>query len=227
LVGPAVWDPIITPEDLRRVRAVLADPKRRKRRTTDRYLLTGGMAVCALCGTPLVARPQRPGQRSYVCATDKHAGRKPGCGKIRIAADDFEQYVADQALVRVDAQALAAAAENGDETAELDRIDARLAELGELWASGELDNTSWQAARQRLERDREALDAQLRNASVSASVPAPERLSEWWADESVSVSERRAVLDLLVELVEVGPAVKGRNFFDPARVKIRGRGWEV
>ena len=62
--GPAVWEPIISEEDHRRVLSLFAQRKTSGRRAPQRYLLTG-MLRCGKCGTRLYSSA-RQGNRRYV-----------------------------------------------------------------------------------------------------------------------------------------------------------------
>ena len=80
----ATWKPILDEQAWLALRALL-DGNAGPGTTSRRYLLTGGLAVCGLCGANLVARPKADGRRCYVCATDQG-----GCGKIRQLAAPLE-----------------------------------------------------------------------------------------------------------------------------------------
>jgi hypothetical protein len=86
IVAVGDWEPIITPEDTARVRAVLNGSTRSTTRTVRRYLLSGGLLRCGVCESTLVARPRQDGTRRYVCA--KGPGL-PGCGKVAIVAEPW------------------------------------------------------------------------------------------------------------------------------------------
>jgi DNA invertase Pin-like site-specific DNA recombinase len=218
----ACWPAIINEADHRRLLALLTDPARLKNRSPRRYLLTG-IAVCSLCGAKLVARPRADKRRSYVCATGPNFH---GCGKIRVLAEPLEDLVVQAAIRRLDTPDLAAAARTDDNTDDtLDRlaeIETRLAELGEMWATGELDRTGWTAARRRLETEQQTLTATVRaetsGRAVRADLRAPGGLGAAWP--SLSFDRQRAIVAAVIENVVVGPAVKGRARFDPERVHV-------
>ena len=216
----AVWPAIITLDDHRLAAARLAQPFRR---TAPRRYVLAGLLVCSSCKAKLVARPKTGSVRCYVCPHPNDPGIK-GCGKRRQIADTVEQYVIEGVFARLDGIDLAALAkqacdEPSQAVAELERIDARLAELGEMWAAGELDRTGWQAARQALESQRVAA-----NAAVASTVdrrrsalPAGELRTVW---PSLDIDRQRAILGELIERIELGAALRGRNFFDPSRVHV-------
>src|SRR5262249_30323552 len=121
IVAEAEGEAIVDREKGERVRAVLTDPARKKYAADlgRRDLLTGGLAICGECGAALVARPKQDGRKCYVCATGPGFA---GCGKIRILADTFEEYVRDAVLDALETPELARAlqageSEGGDEAA--------------------------------------------------------------------------------------------------------------
>ena len=225
-VVPAVWPAIVSLEDHQLALARLAQPFRR---TAPRRYVLAGLLVCSSCNTKLVARPKSGSIRCYVCPHPNDPGivGEP-CGKRRQIADTVEQYVIEGVFARLDGVDLAALTKPADESpsgalAELERIDARLAELGEMWATGELDRTGWQAARQALEAQR----AQA-NAAVASTVdrrrsalPAGQLRTVW---PSLDIDRQRAILGELIERIDLGPAIRGQNFFNPSRVHVT---WKV
>lgn len=224
VVGPAVWPAIIDPVDHRRVRALLDDPARLTWRPGRRYLLTGGIARCGRCGAALVARPRDDGARCYVCAT----GPTGGCGRLKILAEPLEELVAGAVLDRVDHLGLVDAAtppaeQDDDGMVEVEQLERRFAELGEMWAAGEISRTEWLAARDAVERR-----LRTARAALADNVRTTGPLDQWkgregaltavWDD--LNLDQRRAIVAAVIDRVTVGPAVRGRNRFDPDRVEL-------
>jgi DNA invertase Pin-like site-specific DNA recombinase len=215
----AVWPAILDESTHRRLVALLTGPARMKLRNPRRYLLTG-LAVCALCDAKLVARPRGDKRRCYVCASGVNF---KGCGKIRILADPFEEFVMQEVLDVLDTPALASVIESrgsdDDTLAEMDRIDARLAELGEMWAAGEIDRAGWAAARRRLEVERERLAGAVRvssRADVLRQAGEKGGLAVVWP--TLDFDRRRAILEAVLGSVKVGSARPGYNRFDVSRI---------
>ncbi len=222
VIGPAVWDAIVDRESWDQGRAILLDPKRRTNNGRNRsYLLSGGLVRCGLCGEGLVARPASGRKPSYVCASSR-TGKFKGCGKIRIMAEDVDQLVTSEILDAFDSPDFleAISAESGIDTAALSakigEEDAKLERLSIDYYSKELIGAAeYRAARGAIEARLEELRADL----VPARISAPSgRLPAWW--EGAAIGERRELLKLAAVDVRIGPAIKGRNFFDPDRVTI-------
>jgi DNA invertase Pin-like site-specific DNA recombinase len=218
----ACWPAIISETDHRRLVALLTDPARMKNRSPRRYLLTG-LAVCALCGAKLVARPRADKRRCYVCASGPNFH---GCGKIRTLSEPVEALVVEAVIRRLDTPQLAAVIDaNGDEDSALERaaeIDSRLAELGEMWAAGEIDRGGWAAARRRLDAEKEALNASVRAETGARALRLVEGvyggLRAAWP--SLPFDRQRVIVESVVESIVLAPAVKGRTTFDPDRVSL-------
>lgn len=227
VVAEAEWDEIVPRAQWERCRAILTDPSRNTRGADlgRKYLLTGGIAVCGLCGAPLIARPRPGGVRGYVCATGANFR---GCGKIRIGAAEFESFVGEVVCEALDGPEVSRAllAGDEDETALYEALrtdEALLGSLGTDYADGILDRTAFLAAQARvMERMQSTRDklAETSGAAVLVSLPTGEVGAAW---EAGSLDWRRSITKAAVELVTVHPALAGRNFFDPDRVAVTWR----
>lgn len=229
---PANW-PAILPQDLREKVVEIVARNRRTDPTHDptqrAYLLTGGLATCALCGHALVARPNASGNRAYVCSS---AAPHKGCGKIRITAEPFEQDVSERVVARLvdprNRRALAYALRRIEREAEVanedsDRLRARLDELGREYADGNVGRDELVAASRRI-RDR------LRSNQVlldrwKATEDLPDDVEEavgWW--RFANTERRRTLIAALAEEITVGPAlVRGSKKYDAGRVRVNWR----
>jgi site-specific DNA recombinase len=223
VVGEATWPAIVDRATWEACQRVLRDPSRVTNRSPRSYLLKS-IAACGLCGAHLVARPRSDRRRCYVCA--RGPGFK-GCGKIRVLADPLEELVTDHVLAALDGPGLDAARQRTGESSdspadnvvvELADVERRLDELAEDYADGTVDRRQWSVARKRLEARRDALSARL-----AASGPSPLRMlagDVYDAWEGLTFDQRHAIIGAVVDRVTVGPAVRGRNRFDPDRVDV-------
>lgn len=225
----AAWPAIVTREEHDRLRAILSNVRRH--RAPTRYLLTGGLAVCDLCGTPLMAQP-RPDHKSYRCPQKNAAAITPGCGVVRIRGDWLEEHVVAQALHwATDPDVIASRRAQREELdTEAAGVRARLAQLetDETWLNDFAVETKMRPAEYRrklgeLERERDGLRRQLaRVESAEEQVTSVDGYEEARRRfDGLTFNERRAVLRSLLVEVRVKRAVVGRNFFDPDRVVIR------
>lgn len=227
---PASWKPIVT-EDQRLSLLTLLDGRPGPGNSGRRYLLTGGLATCGLCGSNLIARPRGDGRRCYVCATDNG-----GCGKIRVLAEPFEEYVAEQvdAIYAVSEPVDEPGRPNGVEETrrQLAADEAALDDLArDRYVHRSITPDEFRAAREPLIERIAAFQAELtrenrpqrtflRNLDDLPPAPwetppgeDPEGIDEW----------REWVAEVLKQVV-VKPAVRGRNFFTPERVDME---WSV
>ncbi|SDO87274.1 Site-specific DNA recombinase [Pedococcus dokdonensis] len=225
-VAKAEWKGILTRQQVEQLRRALTDPARARKASGRTYLLSGGLVVCGMCGTPLRGRPTRNGLRDYTC-TAPPVGR--GCGSVSIKQDALDTYVRD--LVRAAiadgrvAERLRAGSGDADEAVALvSSLETDLAALAEDHGAGRITRPEWMAAREPLtarldaaRRDLARRDGAESLALVSGGLDAWDR--RWHeAGRSGLVDRQRAMLRAVMASVAVGPAVRGRNRFDPDRV---------
>lgn len=228
VVADKAWEPIISPEDSDRLRALFSNPERlanHTRNTRAKHLLTGLLA-CDRCGGRMYGlvweRGGKPGM--YRCPSPSTQG-KATCGRTSVLMKHVEPVVRDVVMEAMDSpdfrDRLHARAEVDPKVAEqVDKDEATLTELAAAMATGELTMGEWKTARDivktRLERNKATL-ARVTNTNALALMDAHEgTLAEKW--EALSVAQRRAVLGEVVERVRVLPA-EGRGLkFSPRRL---------
>ena len=221
IVASAEWPAIITPAQSETIRAILADPARRKNRSARRYLLAG-LVRCGLCGSAMVARPKAGGQRRYACVKDNG-----GCGRITVNAEPLEQLLTEACLYRLDSPELAAAL-NGQTSeapdaprfrSEVEQAQAQLAELGEAYANKQIGMPELIAARKlieaRLDTARKQLAKLTRTNALTEHVGQADSLRQRW--ESLDLSRQHAIIEAILDRVTIAPARPGYNRFDENR----------
>ena len=225
----AVWPAIITPEQTARIRAILADPARRHKRAPRRYLLTQ-LVTCERCGHKMVGRPREDGRRRYACPTPPVGA---GCGKTFILADDVESLVYNAVTIALDGPNLRAAVaakqvRSDDAEAILERVKAlsqRREELSEMFARGEIDRAQMlagaRAAQTEIDEANSRLAAMTHTDALSEYIGNGDALRAGWTE--LTGDRQRAIVRAVVESVAIGPAVRGRNRFDPNRIHITWR----
>jgi site-specific DNA recombinase len=238
VVGRAEWPAILDEDIWRGVCAMLGDPARRTNTTTARQWLLSGLARCgapvgdAICGSPV--RSFSAGGRSrgrqlkptYTCRTGKHVVRDAA------ALDEYIEAVIVERLSRPDAAELLAPDQTGDVAALHARdatLRARLDELGRLYGEDVIDAAQLAQGTAAIRAQREQITAQLGASSlgsVLAGVADAADPAKVWA--GLDLSRRRAIVDVLVDVVILPTAHKGRRagwragetYFDPASVQI-------
>lgn len=208
----ATWPAIIGADQHYKLRAILLDETRRMNRSPRRYLLSGGLAACGLCGAALVARPRADKARCYVCATGPGSD---GCGKIRVLADPLEALVVVDVLTAIEnVTTLKVPDDQLHGSDPLEAIETRLRDLAEMWAAGTITRDEWQVARgsltDQLDEARRAMATEAR-----ATIDLADYRDRW---ETLDIDQKRLVIGAVLERTIVGRAVRGRNRFDPDRV---------
>jgi hypothetical protein len=105
-----------------------------------------------------------------------------------------------------------------EEGSEIEQLERELREVGALRGQGKISAEEWWAIREPLQ---ERLSAAMASVKVSAPAPTMEDLilvSDDWS--GIDIERQRNIVSLLVARVVIGPAVRGRNTFDPSRVSI-------
>jgi site-specific DNA recombinase len=209
IVGPAQWPAIVDPDVVARVRSTLAANNRQPGARS--YLLTGWL-YCGACEAKMHAHPRYVNGktvRRYNCVRDRG-----GCGGPGINAERAEAFVADMVIDWLARQPLPEPQPEPDRP--LEDIEARMVELAEMFAAGEIGRAEWGAARRSLEARRDSLVVE-----PSPVVYAGRDVRADWA--AADLDGRRGILASAVERVLLAPTARGNNRFDPNRLTIEWR----
>jgi site-specific DNA recombinase len=224
IVARGTWPAILTSSQTARLRSLLGNPDRRTNRSPRSYPLTG-LVRCSLCGEKMVARPRDDGSRRYVCA--KGPGNV-GCGKTYQLAEPLEDLIAEAVFYRLDGEGLAHAiaarssGESGTQDIEQALQDDRLRldELADMYGRKEIVAREWTAARtpiqRRIAENERRLGALTGSSALDGYIGHADALRSQW--DSLAPARQRAVVAALLDSIIIGPAVRGRNTFDPTRV---------
>jgi site-specific DNA recombinase len=223
VVGPAVWEAILTEEESQRLRSLLTDPARRTTRSARRYLLSS-LLRCQVCGAKLVSRPIRR-RPAYVCSTGTGFA---GCGGVSILAEPLESFVTEAVLYRLDSPALSRALarrpdrtrEVGDLEIEIAHDQAKLEELAGFWADGKIESGEYFVARKRITDRLAASRARFnrldRSKSLRTLIDQSAELRQRWS--GLNLHQKRAVITTILDHVVVGPATRGGHRFQTERL---------
>jgi DNA invertase Pin-like site-specific DNA recombinase len=234
VIGPATWPAIIDEDAHYRIEAIVRGRERGpKQRPARKHLLTGFLRCH--CGARMVASmsdPRANGERvvRYVCPP---AGNGKGAACVSIvqhraddaARDHVLNYLDSRSFARALTRARRAADDSGRTIAKLhDRLvrdHARLAEVGDAFADGEIDRAEYRRLTSRIQ-DRIA-DAERKTAQLDTRGPSfrlagqGAKLRTAWSE--MTLEERRDVIGAVVEYFEVLPAQRPVNVFRPERVR--------
>ena len=157
--------------------------------------------------------PRSKGADLYACPGPPHGG----CSGTAVTADHAEEAVGAMVLARLDCASLPGPAPTGPDSAQ------RLAELGELWASGQITRQEWLVLRRSIGDRAQAAEAKVAREGRLAAVRAPAgtgpALSAQWP--AMTIDERRTIVHALVDHVVVLAAEPPRQVFRPERLQPR------
>jgi DNA invertase Pin-like site-specific DNA recombinase len=208
VAGPGNWEPIFTRPEWEEIKATVADPARKHRRPTRKYLLTG--LVQNTEGDPMIGGPDNGG-RAY----RTHVPYKTFAS---IDADKLEEHVVEMVLVALDDWRPEQPKVDDTAAAEVARLEAELAELADLRGKQVISMSEWLAARGPLN---EALEEARRDAGKPRPMPAmlnAGNIADAWED--ADIEQRRQVIATVVDHVEIGKATRGRWTTMDERVRI-------
>lgn len=243
------WPAILDEQTWREVNAVLAQPRIVRRSdggtypvTTAHtgpagrhYLLTGGLAVCGVCGHAMIGqvkqlgkKPGLPPKRTapYLLCHPSRGGR--ACTGIML--EPVENLVTERLFTELEQRPAFAAALSSDQhadaraqlAADLAALHAERAEYARDAAAGTMTRSEWLAMRPVFDERESRLRHDL------AAIPAPAGRADWaevreaWAD--LTLDEQRAFLRRYVARVTISRARPGTQRFDPGRVSIEWAG---
>lgn len=223
VVGPAVWDAIITPAERDRVLARMTELAVTGRRSPRRYLLSG-LLRCGKCGGKLFSSP-RGDRRRYACVSGPDHG---GCGRLVVVAEPVELLIAEAVLQRLDSPQLAEAISGrigSEQAAELSDALAddqqQLEELASMFGNKEISAAEWRAAREPIERRIRHGRAQLSTATRTdalAGLPGNgSQLRQQWA--TLNLTRQAAIIAAVLDHAVIAPGQQGSRELDPARVR--------
>lgn len=225
VIGKAVWEPIISPDDHRRVLALIEQKKSSGRRTPRSYLLSG-MLRCGRCGHTLFSS-RRKTSRRYVCVGGPD---HRGCGRLTVVAEPVEELVAAAVLYRLDSPDMAAviagrAAQDEQAAALAESVaqdSAQLEELAHAYAARDITMTEWMTARRPIEdRQRDAqrrLDRLTRTDKLSGFIGNGEALRAQWAD--LNLTRQHAIIGAVLDHAVIAPTDVRGGSFNPDRVDL-------
>lgn len=183
---------------------------------------TGAVArKCGTCGGPVEST------RTYTCTRDSNP---KACGKVRRLAEPVEELVSQLVILRVDGPELQSAIRaeqarrgtkaSGPKLHDRAALEAKLDQLMRDEVSGRITRREWHVGR-------DAVTAQIKllansvgsghgSAALAPYAKAKAVLAKRWP--SLSMDERRAVIEAVIDEVVVKPARPGLNKFDPSRI---------
>jgi site-specific DNA recombinase len=228
IVGKGNWPAIFSRAEHERIAAAL-DGKRV--RNPVRSSLLTGLVICGRCGEKMTRNGTQPnGSRGHVgtwrCA--KRPGYK-NCGQMSVTATPLEELITETVLQLLDGPALSAVLKTSSTTRQDDKAandlakaEARLAELAEMFGTGEITKAEWMTARSPIEDQINEARSHLHRKEQSAVLKGyakPGSLRASWPD--MTVDRRRAVIAAVIESIIVNASARRGPVFDDARVDVK------
>lgn len=230
VVGRATWPRIIDVPTHERVVALFAARRRAGSRPAGQKHLLTGLLRCHACGASMIANPKADHSPRYVCP----ARPSGGCGGTSISAVHAECAVRDRVLDHLDDPEFARALEGAqlahaerdrgvrDAADRLSTDRARLVELGDALADGDLDRVEYRRladrVRRRIEEAESTLVRQENVGPALALVSQGGQLRHLW-DHSLTLGEKRDVVSAVTDHFVVESAPMPRNVFHAERVR--------
>lgn len=217
------YEPIISEEKWRAVKAILEDPSRLVHNGQERRYLLVGIAKCGRCGAGLktLKRGKTPDDktRSYIC---------PVCMKISRRMQPVDELVEEVVLAYLDApENHIKIAQRGQGGADLQKLldeqaalRGRQAELSRMFVDGDVTAEQLRSGTARLDGKLKAVSSKIAAASDSSPLAAlvleGDNLRDRW--KQLDVNQRAQVIDELLKITIL--PVEKRGKFDPTKIKM-------
>jgi DNA invertase Pin-like site-specific DNA recombinase len=227
ITAAAVWPAIISVEQSDRLRALLARTSTGQRKRG--VYLYSRLLRCGRCGGPLWGRVHDSGNRRYVCVK---APGLTGCGRVTVYAEPVEDEIRDQVLTALEspkflarllrASTGASSREEKTVSEQIRGIEERRDELAAEWATGDLTRKEWATARRALDDQLAKITHALSRDTHSTALAqfAAMEGDAWTRWEQLTTGARRALVEATADPITIGPAVRGKRYFNPDRIKI-------
>jgi DNA invertase Pin-like site-specific DNA recombinase len=229
IIGPAVWQPIVSPDDWRAVRTHLSSAQRRTSPGPEpKYLLTG-VLICGVCGSMrfgVVKGSREEGRRYYACRSYMNRDGVPTkvAGHPQRRMDLLDSYVEEIIIERLSRPDVvrafnAPAVDMPTLEGRRDALRAQLDELAGLFSEGVLDGSQLAAGSRALRPKLAHVEAEiaeaLREAALAEFAGVSDPAQVW---DSLPIGRQRAIAQMMLR-VRLRPAGNTR----PAGWKVGDR----
>ncbi|WP_198414164.1 recombinase family protein [Cryobacterium adonitolivorans] len=223
VIAKALWPAIISEAEHDQVIAMSKTKQMQNRRAPRRYLLSG-LLRCGRCGSRM-ASSSKHGKRWYICPQSQGLA---SCGRLSLAAESAELWIAEGVLARLDSPAMTATLAGGSANnyvqpalaKELEADREQLVDLGRMFGNREIGAEVWKAAREPIEsRVRVAerrLAASSRNDALGGlPLGSPELRNKW---TQLNLTRQAAIIGAVIDHLVVAPGIPWARAFDPDRL---------
>lgn len=214
VVGTGQWVPIVDEATFRQVEAILKDPGRIKNKTNKAKYLMSGVMACGKCE----ANSEHGVMGSFIASQDGrkvHYYRCRNCHSnyIKIGeTDDFISQLVIARITRPDSEIPARLVEeepSPDLEQEARGLRARLTELVDMFASGEVTRAQHARASESIKARLSKIEAELASVpgrSLMAGLMNAENITDAW--EHLTIAQRKEIVNALMT-VTLQPVGKG------------------
>lgn len=220
VVGPSLFPAIVDEETWRGVVAVLTDPSRKRKSSVEAKYLLAGIGHCE-CGALLRSNyiKNRDGSSRVI-----YRCRNTGSGHVYINTVETDAFVVDVVAGILEREELPVTEATGEDPAvKASALQARLAELADSYADGEITRDQLARATSRVLdslADAHARLAQRAKEGALAAFAGRDGAERW---RSATIDTKRTVLRQIAD-VTVMRSGRGPRVFDPARVQVEAVG---
>ena len=215
IVADALWPPILDEDTWHQLRSRLLpkgtadrdrpEPSQRGRR---RALLSGGLAVCGICGTRLYSHIRQSGSGGYNCGSGPD---KEGCGRVSVSARALERHVISVVLARYTHPDMAPEELLAEQPTPATPLEDGIQELSRLFADGRLSAQAWRIAAAGIA----AIDAGVAALHPSSLQPHPALIDQWIA---LPLGRQRERIAEVLDHAIVSPTTQRGPTYDHSRV---------
>lgn len=210
----------------------------RRRNAARRYLLTGGLARCGVCGNEMIGamKTRKAEQRTpyLLCRPASNADAtytgKGGAKCVAIPAEAAEKRVVEWLFAELEKPEFLSrvSTDNGAErraelTTALTALEERRRKLAGRYALDEISDGDWDTMQAALGEREHELRVELAAVPVAPPTIDIDAIRELWPTEDMTLDERRAFIRRYVAEVTIRPGRSGVRRFDPERVGIEPR----
>jgi DNA invertase Pin-like site-specific DNA recombinase len=184
-----------------------------------------GVLRCGKCGYPLIAQTQgrRDGRRvpAYQC----HPKIDPAaCGGVSISPAEAVEQLVVKAIQRRLAESpglrkrldAVTDAEASQWRVERDAAKARMLQAAEMLGAGQIDRDEFDVMRTPAKAALELAESSLASLTTDTALPSFEDVEERW--DYLTLKQQRAVVERLIDRIDIAPSRGGYTGFDPDRV---------
>lgn len=213
-----IYAPVLDDETWRAVVAAMEKPEKRSRvpRKGARHYLLTGMLRCGICNGPMYGGKVPQYDHVYRCDSKTERTNAAPHGNS-VMGLPLEAFVTDLVLTRLAQETVDRPPAVFDGEGRLAEVGAQVDELMGAFVAGKLSGAVVFPAVEKLEAERDRLQHQ--RAQVAALNMAPDLAKiDRAAWDAMDTDHRRAVVEVVLEVIMIRPAAKLGNKFDFNRV---------